>query len=151
MKNTEAHRSKINRCHTCYVVFRTEILFNKHKKVHCDEKPFKCGTCEKSIKTKKTFRRHTLMHTKDISHRSYNKDKLNCCPNCWIVYKTPRSLKVHLTAYCKRKSYKVQETALKQNFMTTKVGKRNLLFDISLGINQEEEGELSYELEEGEF
>ena len=84
-----------------------------------------------------------LMHTKDISHRSTNKDKPNCCPDCWLVYKTAKSLKAHLTTYCKRKSSQPQVTDVKSEDITIK-GK------MGWGLSPEE-GELSDDLEEGKL
>jgi len=44
--------------------FDTSIACTQHnKKVHTENKPYKCGTCDRTFKRKFSMRRHEISHT----------------------------------------------------------------------------------------
>ena len=115
-----------------------------------EDKFFRCDTCGKSVKENRTLMKHTKMHTEDISHRSMNKKKPNCCPNCWKVFKTAKILRIHKKTNCNRKSSKLQENILRQGAMTNDGDMINNIHTIAVKFIPEE-GELGEGLEEGEL
>ena len=138
------------KCNQCLKAFKTPKALKSHMPVHCDDYPFKCATCDKSVKTNIQLKRHSFIHNKDMPHRSTNRDEPNCCPNCWIVFKTARNLKNHYKQHCKINSFKLPETYQKHGAMIVQ-GKQINYSSEKAWLILPEEGELGNGLEEGEL
>lgn len=73
----------------CDICFKTLNIYSlkDHKRIHANEKPFKCDVCNKSFRLKNNLRLHKMIHID-------SEPKLKCA-FCHYKFRTESYLKVH--------------------------------------------------------
>lgn len=91
--------------------FKTPVLSlleNTHKKIHSEEKNFKCDQCEKAFKNSKQLKNHRRLHRISACSISTNaiiqnhSEIIHKCQKCGSTYAHAKSLKDHI---CKEDNF----------------------------------------------
>ncbi|KAJ6633123.1 Zinc finger protein, partial [Pseudolycoriella hygida] len=83
-------------CEICDKEFSDVRRFNRHKKIHDDEKQFRCPTCNKGFNERADLNRHIDRHIKsqDVAIEE-NFD----CPECHMSFKVQSDLRIHQSVH----------------------------------------------------
>ncbi|NXU60038.1 ZN430 protein, partial [Turnix velox] len=53
--------------------FNNKLHLSRHRRLHSQDKPYKCAQCDKSYRQSNSLKLHQLLHTGEKPHR---------CPEC---------------------------------------------------------------------
>lgn len=70
--------------------------YNRHKKIHDDEKQYRCETCNKGFNERADLNRHIERHIK--SHEVLQEDNFNC-PECHMSFRVQTDLQIHQSVH----------------------------------------------------
>lgn len=78
------------------VPFEDHRRYNRHKKIHDDEKQYRCQTCNKGFNERADLNRHIERHIK--SQEVAQEENFNC-PECHMSFKVQSDLKIHQSVH----------------------------------------------------
>lgn len=70
---------------------------NRHKKIHENEKPFKCSTCQKGFHERADLKRHIVRHNR-IDEETFSEFRLRCT-ECHMGFNVERDLLIHRSVH----------------------------------------------------
>lgn len=102
-------------CEVCSRIFKVKDSFERHKRIHTNERPFKCGECDKQFRDSGGLLRHVKeVHEKVRNHlcnichkwfvnrptledhlRSHSGERPFVCHQCGLMFKSKSSLYQH--------------------------------------------------------
>lgn len=70
---------------------------NRHKKIHENEKAFKCSTCQKGFHERADLKRHIVRHNR-IDEETFSEFRLRCT-ECHMGFNVERDLLIHRSVH----------------------------------------------------
>ncbi|XP_037043009.1 zinc finger protein 2 homolog [Bradysia coprophila] len=83
-------------CQICDKEFSDIRRYNRHKKIHDEEKQYRCQTCNKGFNERADLNRHIERHIK--SKETAQEENFNC-PECHMSFKVEGDLKIHQSVH----------------------------------------------------
>ncbi|XP_063218263.1 zinc finger protein 468-like [Bacillus rossius redtenbacheri] len=91
------HREKNFACGVCGNLFKDRRNLGRHvKRIHCDDKKYRCETCGKGF----CFVSHLLRHAE-----SHSAEKRHVCGTCGRGFNLPSNLERHMITHSREKPY----------------------------------------------
>ncbi|XP_055389754.1 zinc finger protein 836-like [Condylostylus longicornis] len=89
-------QNKSFRCNSCTKTFESRECLREHSKLHKEERKYKCPDCDKAFK-----------HKQDLNVHSATHDGIGCiCQICGVKCKTKNVLRSHMVVHSDTKKYK---------------------------------------------
>lgn len=111
-------------CHICYQEFQTRTCFEKHKKEHKEEYPYKCGICRKVLPDVQSLIHHVNLHNLVKDCAAY------LCTICSRLFTSRNEFEKHKQEhaykYCKQcqKKLYINDIDWKHHMSVCKPGKK---------------------------
>ncbi|XP_044744053.1 zinc finger protein OZF-like [Chrysoperla carnea] len=100
-QHMQTHEEKKFVCEDCGKIFPTRNRLTKHKKIHSDERPYKCPICTRGFKQKFDLTNH-------VKYRHEESDRREICNICGKLLH-PGSLRAHLETHNTDTIYKCEQ------------------------------------------